>query len=68
MRQSNNIDDAMNDVVMVVDHQQKKRMVLYNIRSRYINLEFVLGVQPATTCSRLLQPACIVLFLIYIQR
>jgi len=46
MRQSNDIDDHVNDVVMVVDHQQKKRMVLYNIRSRYINLEFVLGVQP----------------------
>jgi len=45
MRHSNDIDDAMNDAVMVVDHQQKKRMVLYDIRSRYINLEFVPGVQ-----------------------
>jgi len=45
MRHSNDIDDAMDDAVMVVDHQQKKGMVLYNIRSRYINLELVLGIQ-----------------------
>jgi len=45
MRQSNNIDDAMNDAVMVVDHQQKRRTFLYIIRSIYIYLHFVLGVQ-----------------------
>jgi len=45
MRQSKNIDDAMNDAVMVVDHQQKRRLFLYNIHSIYFYLHFVLGVQ-----------------------
>jgi len=45
MHHSNDIDDAMDDAVMVVNHQQKTGMVLYNIHSRYINLEFVLGIQ-----------------------
>jgi len=36
MRQSNAIDDAMNDVVMVVDHQQKRRLFLYHIFVQYI--------------------------------
>jgi len=31
MRQSNDVDDAMNDAVMVVDHQQKRRLFLYMI-------------------------------------
>ncbi len=45
MRHSNDIDDAMNDAIMVVDHQQKIKVFLYDIRSRYINLRFVPGVQ-----------------------
>jgi len=43
MRHSNDIDDAMNDAIMVVDHQQKIKVFLYDIRSRY--LRFVPGVQ-----------------------
>ncbi len=45
MCHSNDIDDAMNDVVMVVDHQQKRSMFLYNIHSGYIYTQFVLGLQ-----------------------
>ncbi len=45
MRQSNDVDDAMNDAVMVVDHQQKRRLFLYDIRFIYFYLHFVLGVQ-----------------------
>jgi len=46
MHQSNAIDDDVNDVIMVVDHQQKRRLFLYNIHSIYFYLHFVLGVQP----------------------
>jgi len=46
MRHSNDIDDDVDDVVMVVDHQQKRRLFLYDIRSLYFYLDFVLGVQP----------------------
>jgi len=46
MRHSNDIDDAVNDVIMVVNHQQKRRLFLYNIHSIYFYLHFVLGVQP----------------------
>jgi len=46
MRHSKDIDDHVNDVVMVVDHQQKEKLFLYDIRSRYFYLQFVLGVQP----------------------
>jgi len=49
MCQSNDIDDAMNDVVMVVVHQQKRRVVLCYIRSRYIYIHFVLGYVRAMT-------------------
>jgi len=45
MRHSNDIDDDVNNVVMVVNHQQKIRLLLYNICARYIYLNFVLGVQ-----------------------
>jgi len=45
MHHSNDINDDVNNVVMVVDHQQKRRLLLYNIHSRYIYLNFVLGVQ-----------------------
>jgi len=45
MRQSNDIDDDMNDVVMVVDHQQKRRLFLYDIRSIYFYIHFLLGLQ-----------------------
>jgi len=37
MRQSNAIDNNVNDVVMVVDHQQKRRLFLYNIHSRFFS-------------------------------
>jgi len=46
MRHSNDIDDDVNDVVMVVNHQQKRRLFLYSIRSIYFYLHFVLGIQP----------------------
>jgi len=45
MRKSNDVDDTMNDVVMVIDHQQKRSLILYNIRSRYIYIQFVLRLQ-----------------------
>jgi len=45
MHHSNDINDDANDVVMVVDHQQKRRLFLYNICSIYFYLHFVLGVQ-----------------------
>jgi len=32
MRHSNDIDDAVNDVIMVVNHQQNRRLFLYNTR------------------------------------
>jgi len=44
MRQANNIGDAVNDAIMVINHQQKRRMFLYNIRSIYMYLHFLLGV------------------------
>jgi len=43
MRQSNDVDDAMNDAIMVVDHQQKRRLFLYEIHFLYIYLHFVLA-------------------------
>ena len=46
MRHLKDIDDHVNDVIMVIDHQQKRRLFLYDIRSRYFYLQFVLGVQP----------------------
>jgi len=49
MRHSNDIDDAMNDAVMVVNHQQKIKVFLYDIRSRYFYLYFVLVYRRATT-------------------
>jgi len=42
MRQSNDVDDAVNDVVMVIVHQQKRRVFLYNIHSEYFYLHFLL--------------------------
>ena len=58
MRQSNDVNDAMNDVVMVVVHQQKRRVVLCYIRSRYIYIHFVLGYVRATTGILGMPPAC----------
>ncbi len=58
MRQSNDIDDAMNDAVMVIVHQQKIKLFSYDIRSRYIYLQFVLGYVRATTGILGMPPAC----------
>ncbi len=58
MRQSNDVNDAMNDVVMVVVHQQKRRVVLCYIRSRYIYIHFVLGYVRAMTGILGMPPAC----------
>jgi len=41
----NNINDAMNNVIMVVNHQQKRILFLYDIHSMYFYLHFELGVQ-----------------------
>jgi len=49
MRQSNDVNDVMNDVVMVVVHQQKRRVVLCYIRAEYIYIQFVLCYVWATT-------------------
>jgi len=57
MRQSNSIDDAMNDAVMVVDHQQKIKVILYDIRSGYFYLLFVLVYRRATSCIFGVPPA-----------
>jgi len=42
MHQMNDIDDAVNDVIMVDLNGQKRRLFLYNIHSRYIYLHFLL--------------------------
>jgi len=62
MRQSNDIDDAMNDAVMVIVHQQKIKLFSYDIRSRYIYLQFVLGNVRATTGTSGMPPACSAVF------
>jgi len=45
MRQTKDIDDAVNDIVMVVVHQQKKRTILYSIHSTYFYLCLLRRVQ-----------------------
>jgi len=45
MHQMNDINDAVNDVVMVDLNGQNRRLFLYNIGARYIYLQFLLGVQ-----------------------
>jgi len=58
MRQSNDVNDAMNDVVMVVIHQQKRRVVLCYIRAEYIYIQFVLCYVWAMTGILGMPPAC----------
>jgi len=36
MHHSNDIDDAMNNLIIVIDHQQKRSLFLYNIHSAYL--------------------------------
>jgi len=45
MHQSNDVDNAMNDIIMVVDHQQKRRLFLYDLRSGYFYIQFLLALQ-----------------------
>jgi len=45
MHHSTDIDDDVNNVIMVVDHQQKRRLFLYDIHSIYFYLHVVLNVQ-----------------------
>jgi len=60
MRQTKDIDDAVNDIVMVVVHQQKKRTILYSL---VIILDIFIyvcygGYRRATSCFLTMQPAC----------
>jgi len=72
VHQSNTIDDAMNDVIMVIDHQQKGRLFLYNICSIYFYIHFLLGYVWATTgiigYLGCLPPACDTFTRMYPQR
>jgi len=56
--QSNAINDAMNDVIMVKVDGEKQRVILYIIHSRYLYLHFVLGIWLATLCCFEVPPAC----------
>jgi len=59
MCQSNNIDDAMNDAIMVIDHPSKREDCFYIIFVLYIFIFILYWVYSwAMTGCLQLQPAC----------
>jgi len=58
MCQSNNVNDAFDNVIIVVMNGQKRRSILYDIRTIYFCLHCLLCIREATSCSSIAQPAC----------
>jgi len=58
MRQSNDIDDAVNDVVMVDVNGQKKETFYILYIYAYVNLQVLPGVLAAMSGSFGVPPAC----------
>jgi len=58
MHQSNDIDNAVNGVTMVIDNQQKRSLFLYNICSILFLYTVSARVMGWYTCSFGVPPAC----------